>query len=152
MADFTPITTQEQFDSIIGERLKRDREAQDKKYADYADLKKNCADYEKQIADLGKQLKSTETDKQTIESLQKQVKGYETDSVKTRIAFEVGLPYKMASRLNGEDEKSIREDAQSMRDLMGTKTPPPPTKSTEPETVDSKRAAMASMLHNLKGE
>ena len=31
MADFTPITTQEEFDAAIKERLTRDREAQAKK-------------------------------------------------------------------------------------------------------------------------
>lgn len=39
MADFTAITTQEQFDAIIGERLKREKETYSKKYADYDDLK-----------------------------------------------------------------------------------------------------------------
>lgn len=46
--EFTPITTQEQLDGIITERLKRDREAQSKKYdgwispEDYQKKPANC--------------------------------------------------------------------------------------------------------------
>ena len=35
MAEFTPITTQEEFDKAIGDRLKRERETVKKEYADY---------------------------------------------------------------------------------------------------------------------
>ena len=35
MSDFTPITTQEEFDKAIGERLKRERETVKKEYAGY---------------------------------------------------------------------------------------------------------------------
>ena len=35
MAEFTPITTQEDFDKAIGERLKRERETVKKEYAGY---------------------------------------------------------------------------------------------------------------------
>ena len=39
MGDFTPITTQAEFDAAIGERLKRERESFGKKYGDYDELK-----------------------------------------------------------------------------------------------------------------
>ena len=50
MSEFTPITTQEQFDAAIGERLKRERESLAKKYGDYDALKQKTDDYERQIA------------------------------------------------------------------------------------------------------
>ena len=71
MAEFTPITTQEEFDNAIKERLTRDREAQAKKvaekYADYEDLKSKTAEYEKQIAGFTEQLKGVEEKDKKIE-------------------------------------------------------------------------------------
>ena len=96
MAEFTPITTQEQFDAAIGERLKREREALAKKYGDYDELRAKTADQEKQIGELTRSL--TESSEKyagydkTLAELQAKLKGYETDSVKTRIALEAGLP------------------------------------------------------------
>ena len=64
MSEFTPITTQEEFDAALKDRLTRDREAQAKKtaekYADYEDLKNKTAEYEKQIAGFKEQLKGAE--------------------------------------------------------------------------------------------
>ena len=82
MAEFTPITTQEQFDSAIGERLKRERETIAKKYGDYDELKNKVADYEKQIGQMNKAAddaakKYAGYDKD-LADLQDKVKGYET--------------------------------------------------------------------------
>ena len=123
MAEFTPITTQAEFDAAIGERLKRERETLSKKYGDYEDLKNKVADYEKQIGQMSKAAKESAEkyagyDK-TLAELQAKVKDYETDSVKTRIAHETGLPYELAGRLTGEDEAAIRKDAEALSKLLG---------------------------------
>ena len=55
MSDFTTITSQEQLDTVIADRLKRNEEKWAKKYEGYLspdDVTKKCGDYEKQIADL----------------------------------------------------------------------------------------------------
>ena len=92
------------------------------------------ADYDKQIAELtGK------------------VATYETASLKTRIAHEMGLPYDLANRLTGADEKELRTDAESLAKLIPNKPAPPPLKSTE-TGGDGKDAAYKSLLTNLKGE
>ena len=55
MADFTPITTQEQLDNLIKDRLGRERETLAKKYEEYTspdDLSKIKGDYDKQIASV----------------------------------------------------------------------------------------------------
>ena len=52
---FTPINTQEEFDSAIGERLSRDRESQAKKYEGWTspeDLKKITDAHEAEIKKL----------------------------------------------------------------------------------------------------
>jgi predicted RNase H-like nuclease (RuvC/YqgF family) len=117
--DFTPINTQEEFDSAIRERLTRERETAAKKYEGYvpkAEHEKSINDFQKQLDDLT--AKYADSDK-TIETLKAQVHKYETDSVKTKIAHEVGLPYGMASRISGESEDDIRKDAESLKALIG---------------------------------
>lgn len=155
--EFTPITTQEDFDKAISERLKRERETLTKKYADYEELKGKIADYEKQIGEYGRSLnEATEkikTHDQVVGELQAKVSKYETDSVKTRIAHEMGIPYELAGRLSGDSEEAIRKDAEGLSKIMGTQVhKAPPLKSTEPSGVDSKNVAYKSMLDNMKGE
>ena len=157
MADFTPITTQDQFDAAIGERLKRERETLAKKYSDYEDLKTKVADYEKQIGQLtrdaaGAAKKYAGYDKD-LADLQAKVKGYETDSVKTRIAHETGLPYELAGRLTGEDEAAIRKDAEALSKLLGGQPhKAPPLRSTEPTPASGVEAARKELLNNLVPE
>ncbi|MEG1873329.1 MAG: hypothetical protein RR194_04715, partial [Ruthenibacterium sp.] len=56
MAEFTPITTQEQFDAAIGERIKRERETIAKKYEGFDDMKGKIADYENKIGLLNQSM------------------------------------------------------------------------------------------------
>lgn len=152
---FKAITTQEEFDAAIGSRIKRERDTVTKEFAaQLAERDKKTADYEKQIGELGKQLEKVGDKDKAIEELTKKVKGYETASVKTRVAHEVGLPYELSGRLSGEDEDSIRKDAENLVKLIGKGQPTPPLASTEPAGVDSKKAALKSLVHNLtnKGE
>lgn len=160
----TPITTSEQLDSIVSERTnsivqtRLEREA--KKYASYTspeDLKAMQEKYDKQIGDLNGALttaneKAAKYDADIAEKDAK-IKSYETASVKTRIAHEMGLPYEMHSRLNGETEDEIRKDAEALAKLFkasGTA----PMASAEPKVkeTDSRTAAYKEMLRQMKGE
>ena len=151
--EFTPITTQEAFDAAIKDRLARERETVTKKFADYDDLKNRVANYEQQIADLQRAGKesadaSAALQKQ-VDTLAAQNKRDETDSVKTRIALELGLPYAMAARLTGEDEAAIRKDAEGLSALFGRSGRDAPLKNTDPPDVDSKQAALRRLTQNL---
>lgn len=159
MSEFTPINTQEELDSIIKDRLNRDREAQSKKYADYEDLKNKLGEYEGKIkeysdaiAKYDEQLKGVAKKDKEIEELKGQVKSYETSSLKARIAHEMGLPYGFSSRLSGEDEKAIAEDAKALKALIGESTPQVPGVSREPaeSSTSSTRAGLKAVLDGLK--
>ena len=159
MADFTAITTQEQFDAIIGERLKREKETYSKKYSDYDDLKSQVDNLTKNNAALDKSLseatKSIDASKITIDELTGKCKKYETDSVKTRIARKHGLDYDLASRLNGSTEEEIDADATALSELLKTTNKPnAPLASPETDVAkgDEKNAAFKEMLHKMKGE
>lgn len=124
MAEFTPITTQEQLDALIGERIRRAETKAAEKFADYDTIKAQNDQLAAQIAQLTDQVKAqTQTAAEheaSVNQLTAKVQEYETASVKTRIALEVGLPYQMAERLQGADEKAIRADAEAMKGYMGT--------------------------------
>ncbi len=155
MADFTPITTQEEFDRAITDRIKRERETLSKKYADYDELKERNTTYEKQLGELKTSLeestkKTSEYDK-TVAELTGKISTYELASLKARVAHEMGIPYELAGRLTGDDEKSLRADAESLSKLVSVGKPTPPLKSTEPP-VDGKDAAYKQLLNGLKGE
>ena len=155
MADFTPITTQEEFDRAISDRIKRERETLEKKYSDYADLKSKVADYETQLGELKTSLedstkKASEHEK-TVAELTGKISSYELTSLKTRIAHELGIPYELSGRLTGNDEKELRADAESLSKLVSAGKQTPPLKSTEPP-VDGKDAAYKQLLNGLKGE
>ena len=155
MGEFKPITTQEELDSIIGERLKRQKESISKQYTDYEELKTKNFDLEKELTELKKSLESstsskTELEKQ-IEELTGKVKAHDLSSLKIKYALENGIPYHLAGRISGDDEDSIKADAQSLSDFFKSQTPPPPLKSTETNTK-GEDVAYQNILKGLKGE
>lgn len=152
---FEVIKTQEDLDNIISERLKREREKLTKQFADYDELKTKNVDLEKELTELKKSLESsasnkTELEKQ-IEELTGKVKANDLSSLKIKYAFENGIPYHLAGRISGDDEESIKADAQSLSDFFKSPTPPPPLKNTETNTK-GEDVAYQNILKGLKGE
>lgn len=150
--NFVAITTQEEFDARISERLKRERETLAKRYEEkYAVYVARDA-HEQAVAELNDQLaaarQAAEESKATIDGLNAKVRGYETASVKTRIAHEVGLPYELADRLTGDDEKAIREDAEKLTKLMGAGKAGAPAANPEPTQAKTGTAAAYQTLLN----
>ena len=147
--DFKPIETQEQLDAIIKERLKRERETAQKRFEGWI----SPEEHSKAIADANKAFddykKAHESDEATIADLTAKNKAYETASLKSRIAHEVGLSYEWISRLSGDDESSIRSDAESLKKLVGSGQPLP-TKSTETANPDASATAFKSVLNGIK--
>ena len=111
---------------------------------------------EKQLGELNSSMdalaKEKGTHEQVVQELTGKVKNYETASLKTRIAHELGIPLDLAGRLTGEDEKQIREDAETLAKLIDRKPAPPPLKSNEPQATGGKDSAYKALLNSLKGE
>lgn len=154
--EFKPIETQEQLDAIIQERIARAEKKAAEKYADYDELKTSLTDKDKQIADLSEQLKAqgekvTGSDEK-VKELEAKVHEYETASVKTRVAHEEGLPYELASKLSGNDEDAIRQDAKAMAKFI-QKPAQAPIGSNEPTSAsdDPVAAAFKSMSQEIGG-
>lgn len=151
---FEPITTQEALDSVISERLKREREKIESKYSDYSDLKNKITDYEKQFADFNKQLETLGAKEKEIESLKATNLKFETDSLKTRLAHEAGLPYGSTKYLSGSTEDEIKDSIKDFSAFVKTSTPSAPLANPEPViTAEGKNlASNRELLAKLKGE
>ena len=149
MSDFKPITTQEEFDAAIKERLSREKA----KYSDYDQLKSRVTELETENVGLKSTIEATnqskaDTDKQ-LEELQSKIAGYETASLRTRVALQHGLPYDLADRLQGTDEESFKADAERLAGYMKRAQPVAPVRETEPQVCDNKTMQMKSMLREL---
>ena len=156
MSDFKVIETQEQLDEIIKDRIARAEAKAAEKYADYDKLKAQNDDKDKQIAALSEKLNQQAGKEQEygdkLKELETKVHEYATAAVKTKIAHEVGLPYELAKKLDGEDEDAIRADAESMAKLI--KPPAAPIGSAEPsaQATNPTDAAFMSMLNSIPKE
>ncbi|MBE5852267.1 MAG: DUF4355 domain-containing protein [Lachnospiraceae bacterium] len=164
MGEFKVIETQEQLDAVLGERLKRERETVKKEYAGYLspeDVKKYegylspedvAKKYEGYLSpeDVTKKYAGYLSPEEAAKKDAK-IKGYETDSVKTRVAHEVGLSYDAVAFLKGEDEETIRKSAETLKTLVGSSNVAP-LASTENGVGKADEAAYKNVLKGLKGE
>lgn len=149
MSEFKPITTQEEFDNAIKERLSREKS----KYSDYDQLKSRVTELEKENVGLKSTIEANrqskaDADKQ-LEDMQKQISNYETASLRTRVALQYGLPYDLEDRLQGTDEDSFKADAERLAGYMKRAQPVAPVREIEPQVGDSKTMQMKSMLREL---
>lgn len=146
---FKPIETQEELNQIISERITREKK---KSESQISELQTQIDEHIKKIDSLNEQINSNEGNSKTynekIASLEKQVAQYERDSVKTRVTMEMGLPFELSNRLNGETEEEIREDAEKLKSMQFFGTAP--LGSTEPVIGDSREQALKELLGNIK--
>ena len=129
MSEFKAITTQEEFDSMVKERLER----QAKKTADEVkktfegwlspdDVKAKTEALEKQLAD--KEAKLGES-KAAYDKLTAEKKALELDRAREAAARDAGLPFELAHRLAGTTPDELKADAESLAKLVGSKQAEP---------------------------
>ena len=150
MADFKAIESLEELHKIITTRLERERAAANKRYAGFVspeDHKKALAEQQKGFDEYKK---AHEGDAAKIEELTAKNKAYETAALKSRVARELGLGYEWVDRIGGEDENSIRADAEALKKLVGAGHTTLPTKNMDQSTGDDKDAGLRQVLKSIK--
>lgn len=154
MSNFKIIETQEELDAIIGERIAKAKRKAAEEYADYDEIKKRLGEYESQIATLSEQLKTKDEaisgHDAEIADLNAKVQSYATAAAKTKIAHEFGLPYEFATRITGDTEEAMREDAKALSKFVSQ--PSAPLGGVEPTASgneDPLQAGLRSMAHQL---
>lgn len=155
MSDFKTIETQDELDRIIGARLAKQKESFEKQLADYDQLKTAKADLESQVGTLQSTIEQSKAGQEDytkqISDLTSKVAGYETANLRTRIALQNGLPYDLADRLVGEDEESIKADAERLSSFV-TKQHSAPLKDVEPNIQKDENSAYRKLVEGLKTE
>lgn len=157
MSDFKAIETQEQLDEIIKERLARAKESTKKDFEGWIspedfekkvqELKTDNENLKNSLAESNEKLKGFNDQ---LSERDAKLKEYEISSVKTKVAAELGLDFKLASRISGETEEDIRKDAESLKELFKPQFTAP--MHFNESVTDSENAAYLQMLHNMKGE
>lgn len=140
MAEFTPITTQEDFDTAVSAAVEAAKESVRNEYSDYLSPDAEKEKYKGYL----KPEEAAEKDKK--------IRGYESQSLKMKIAHETGLPYELAGRLSGETEEDMRKDAQSLAKLIGGGKKVPPLRDPETNKKDAETAALRKLTENLTGK
>lgn len=153
MSEFTPITTQEEFNEAIKSRLAREKE----KYGDYDQVKARVEALEKENGVLKSAAEANKTSvadyNKQIADLQGQVKSFESKDLRLRVAVASGLPIELADRLAGDDEEAIKADAERLVSFIKPTEPTPPMKSTEPNVdTNGEGVGYKKLLRNLKGD
>lgn len=162
---FKEIKTQEELNEVIGERLKRERDNIEKKYADYKNLQEKAqkyddlvaADYEGKVKSLTKELEEANEKisghNKEVADLMSRATSAESTILKTKIAHENGIPYELAGKLTGETEDEIREDAKTFSSFVASKPTPPPLHSSEPGGMSNNTdVAYQGLLNGLLGQ
>lgn len=152
MSDFKIIETQEQLDKVIGDRLKRERDTVTKEYEGYLSPEDVAKKYEGYLSpdDLKEKYKGY-LSPEDAEKKDAKIKAYEIDSVKTRIAHELGLSYDAVGFLRGDNEEEIKQSAERLKHLVGANKGAP-LANLEGALPDAKDAALRNTLKGLKGE
>lgn len=159
MAEFTAITSQEQLENVLKDRLDRQKgqhikEMQDleAKFSDYDSIKEQLQNKETEISTLKEQIelsKGSSADfEKTIAELKEKNASYETQITKSKVASEFGLSADAVGFLQGDDEASIRESAEALKSLVGASRTAP-LANPEGDSANSKDAALLGMLKEL---
>lgn len=155
MAEFKVISTQEEFDAAIADRLQRQKETIEAKYEDYEQLVDENKNLKQALADSKSALEKTNADMSSLatqlEDLTGKVSEYEIEKLKTTIALQNGIPYNLASRLVGTTEDEISKDAKSFASMVSQTTQVAPLRDPEPSVKDSGYRSLLENL-NLEGE
>ncbi len=150
MAEFKIIETQEELDRIVGERAIREKEKFAKVEENY---KKQIAEFEKTLAErdtMISELSETQNShNDEVAKLTAEVAGLKLNDLKHRIANEYSLPYELAGRLTGDDEDSLKKDAENLKRYIGAQRTAPPLATAEVEPEDTKKSDFRELAKKI---
>lgn len=156
MSEFTAITSQEQLDAVIGDRLKRSEEKWSKKFEGFIspeEVSTKTADYEKKITELNSALdtasKQMEKHAAELEERDKKIKSFETRELKQRAILEAGFTLDALDLVQGDDEETIASSIDALRKFKGHNHTAPNFVSEPVVEGDKKKLAFQSMLKDL---
>ena len=110
--------SQADVDRMIADRLAREQ----KKYADYGDLKAAKEELDKlkegQKSELEKANAAREKAEAKAKEFEAKMKLMELNALKSKLAAEAGIPAEFADRIRGEDETSVKADIEELKKIF----------------------------------
>lgn len=138
------VFTQEEVNKLVGAARLEGREAGRKEFEGYIspdELTERLKDPNEKIEALNQQVAALTEEKTTLTNQITEkdavIAKNEKDSVKKRVAIQMGIPYEMADRLVGDDEEAIKADAERLASLFKSNEPKPkpnPLPLNDPES------------------
>ena len=131
--EFTQIETQEQFDAMVKDRVERAKSAGAKEarkefetqLKDLEGIKEQLTSKDSEIEALKAKITDFESEKkaneESYQGMQKELSELKLKALKTNVAIEAGLPADLADRLTGEDEETLKADAEKLASFVGSK-------------------------------
>ncbi len=145
MAEFTAITTQEEFDSRIKERIQRAEARVREGYTGWTSPEELEKIKAAQAADAEKLTTAT----QQLAAKDSEIKTLKTEAAKAKAAAAHKLPAEAAEFLRGDDAEAIEASAAKLAKLYGAGAQQSYTRTTEETRADADEP-YREMLNSLK--
>lgn len=129
---FAPITSQEQFDSILSARLARQAASIRSEFGDVDQLRADAKVWQEQQEEAKTELQKATERAQKLESDLSAAKNAE---LRRSIADEAGLPAALAARVTGSTRAEMLEDAKALAAMLTPKEPE--SKTPDPTGVQN---------------
>ena len=154
--EFQAITSQEQLDNVIGERLRRQKEQFEEKIKEYESLKEKNSKLQTELEQknqfIEENKKETSMRTEDYENLEKELSSLKLQQLKQKIAINNGIPLDLANRLSGDNEETLLEDAKTLSQFINSNPTPQPLKSVEDTNVNDEDMAYRQLLNQLQGD
>lgn len=154
--EFQAITSQEQLDNVIGERLRRQKEQFEEKIKEYEALKEENSKLQTELEQknqfIEENKKETSMRTEDYENLEKELSSLKLQQLKQKIAINNGIPLDLANRLSGDNEETLLEDAKTLSQFINSNPTPQPLKSVEDTNVNDEDMAYRQLLNQIQGE
>lgn len=144
--------TQDEVNAMVGKARLEGKEAGKKEFEGWIspdELNTKLGALTEQVSALTSEKENLQTQ---ITEKDGKIAQYEIDSVKTRVARELGLSFEAVGFIQGDDEEAIKKSAESLKNLVGDKKQPtPPFGNPEPPIEeDGVTAAFYKLNPNLR--
>ncbi len=140
--EFKPVDenllTQADVDKVVETRLER----QKKQFADYDDLKEKASKVDTISSEWEEKLKAAGEEKSAVEQELGKAK---LETVKVKAMHEFGIKDDLAEFINGEDEKTIRAQAEKLKNGVGGSS----VKIDKNQKPDDKKSDVAKVAKGL---
>ena len=141
--------TQEEVNKLVGQARLEGKEIGRKEFEGWI----SPDELQKQTSSLSEQISALTGEKETLQTQltekDSMIAKYETDSVKTKVARELGLSYEAIEFLKGDTEESIRQSAENLKGIVSKAYAPPAFNPDPSPKGDPNSAAWSKMAKDL---